>query len=240
MEFRPETWPSLKHYVYLYRDPDTGFVFYVGRGQGNRAFDHLKDESETRKVEVISRLAAAGKSPVIDILRSGMSEDQAKLVEAAVMDLLGLNQLTNSARGNHDGTMGRVSARTIIGSVEANPVEIVHRSILIRINRLYREDMTETELYEVTRGIWKVGPRCQTADYAMAVYRGVVKEVYRIRSWHPAKSTPYTTRTPGPAAGRKEFDGEVAPQEVRAIYIGKSVRDYFKKGMQRPIVYVNV
>jgi hypothetical protein len=108
MEFAPEIISSLKHYVYLYRDPDTGDIFYVGRGQGNRAFDHLKDAGETRKAEVIRRLAFSGKSPVIEILRSRMSKNEAKLVEAAVIDLLGLKQLTNNMRGNHEGTMPKI------------------------------------------------------------------------------------------------------------------------------------
>ncbi len=242
MEFAPEIISSLKHYVYLYRDPDTGYVFYVGRGKGNRVFAHLKDAGETRKVEVIKRLALSGKSPIIDILRSGMSENEAKMVEAAVIDLLGLNQLTNNVHGNHKDTMPRISAKALIEAHHAKPVHISHKVILLRINQLYREDMTRVELYEATRGVWGVSNRCNKAEYAMAVYQGIVKEVYKISSWHEAGSTTYTTRTRADISlpGRKEFEGQIAPSPIRSTYIGKSVRQYFKRGMRSSFVYENI
>ena len=33
---------NLKNYVYIYSDPITEKIFYVGKGKGNRVFDHLK------------------------------------------------------------------------------------------------------------------------------------------------------------------------------------------------------
>jgi hypothetical protein len=44
------------HYVYLYIHPKTDNIFYVGRGKGNRAFQHLKDEAETEKTAIIKEL----------------------------------------------------------------------------------------------------------------------------------------------------------------------------------------
>ena len=34
---------KLKWYVYLLSDPNTNEVFYVGKGKGNRVFDHFKN-----------------------------------------------------------------------------------------------------------------------------------------------------------------------------------------------------
>ncbi len=111
MKFPPEVIKNLKNYVYIYRDPDTGTIFYVGRGKGNRAFSHIDDSSETRKAEIIQRLRAAGKMPIVDILRYGLTDNNASLVEAAAIDLLGVTQLTNQARGSHDNSCGRISAK---------------------------------------------------------------------------------------------------------------------------------
>ena len=55
---------------------------------------------------------------------------------------------------------------------------IVEPTILIRINQFYRQGMSGKELYEATRGVWKVGIRREKVRIAMAVFKGFVKEVY--------------------------------------------------------------
>jgi hypothetical protein len=86
---------------------------------------------------------------------------------------------------------------------------------------------------------------CSIGDnvrYALAVYDGVVQEVYEIAHWDPAGTTPYQTRKFQNAeiAGRWEFVGSVAPEDVRTRHVGKSVRSRFSRGAQNPITYVNV
>ena len=113
--------------------------------------------------------------------------------------------------------------------------------ILVRINQLYRPHMSATELFEATRGVWKVGPRRDKARYVLAVYAGEVVEAYAIEAWQLAGTADYSTR---PAAdvevpGRWEFRGRVADASVRWKYVGRSVRHYLAKGSQNPIRYVN-
>jgi hypothetical protein len=242
MKFPPEIIKELKNYVYIYRDPDTSVIFYIGRGQGNRAFSHINDSSETRKTEIIRRLRKSGKMPIVDILRYGLTDDNAALVEAAAIDLIGMIQLTNQARGFHDSSSGRISAKSLIETAKAKDCRIIHKALLIRINQLYREDMTKQELYEATRGVWPLNlNRCQKSEYAFAVYQGIVREVFQIHSWHPAGTTSYETRQNLSVDGRVEFLGSQAPENIRKQYIGKSVRrPYLKKGNRRPVVYVNI
>ena len=40
--------------------------------------------------------------------------------------------------------------------------------------------MLANALYEATRGVWKVGERREYAHLALAVFEGVVREVYAI------------------------------------------------------------
>ena len=40
--FSPETIEKVGHYVYRLIDPRNGNTFYVGVGQGNRVFEHVK------------------------------------------------------------------------------------------------------------------------------------------------------------------------------------------------------
>jgi uncharacterized protein len=119
----------------------------------------------------------------------------------------------------------------------AKPVLLRHKVILITINTLYRSNMTPLECYEATRGIWVVGPRRHRADYAMAVYQGIVREVYRIEQWYPAGTLAYHTRDASgfQGSGRWEFSGSVAP-EIRDASVGFSVG----KSGQNPMRYVNV
>ncbi len=233
----PEVAAVLKSYVYVYVDPRTKEPFYVGKGKGVRLFSHLADESETEKTARIAEIRQSGLEPVIDILRYGLSDAEAALVEAAAIDLLGKLRLTNQVAGFHDQSFGRINSSEVITMLTAKSITVRHKALLITINKLYRTAMTPEELYEATRGIWVVGERRELADYAMAVYQGIVREVYRIEKWHPAGTLEYRMRdTSGfKSSGRWEFSGAVA-HDIRGEYVGFSVG----RGGQNPIRYVNI
>lgn len=120
--------------------------------------------------------------------------------------------------------------------VQENTLEVRHRAIMININQLFREHMGSLELYEATRGIWVVGQRREKADYAMTVYKGVIREVYRISAWYPAGTLLYKTRDASEFKNTKrwEFEGVVA-EEIREEYLGK----FIGLGGQNPISYKN-
>jgi hypothetical protein len=168
-------------------------------------------------------------------------EETAFRLEAAVIDALGLEKLTNEIRGIDSVRMGRMRLEELVAVYAAPPVDIVDPAILIRINRLFRPHMTDQELYEATRGMWRLGTRREKYPLAMAVFVGVVREVYQIDSWHSAGTTTYVTelhRNPAPA-GRWEFVGKVADEPIRSRYKLKSVAKYFPRGLQSPTVYVD-
>ena len=97
----------LKHYVYVYRDPRDGVIFYIGKGQKNRAFSHLNDDKEGAKSSRISAIRSAGLEPEIAFLAHGLEDEMTALkVEAAAIDLLGLNFLTNDVRGHESAEYG--------------------------------------------------------------------------------------------------------------------------------------
>jgi uncharacterized protein len=199
-----------------------GQISYVGKGQGQRALAHLW------------RL----RSHQIDILAHSLpDENTTYAVEAAVIDTL---KLTNQIKGRHATEFGRAPLKELVFRYAARPVNIREPSILIRVNQLYRPGMSARQLYEVTRGVWVIGKRRETVKYAMAVYHGVVREVYRITSWHPAGTTPYRYRPRADvrAPGRWEFRGAVAEPRIRKRYVGGSVEHLLPTGSQNPIKYV--
>lgn len=111
--------------------------------------------------------------------------------------------------------------------------------IAININQTYREGINASELYDNTRGIWRLDrDRAENAEYAFAVFRGVVKEVYQIDQWHKELSTEYKNRQieNSKMKNRFEFVGKVAQDNIRDKYIGKSLPE---PHAQNPIKYFN-
>lgn len=96
--------------------------------------------------------------------------------------------------------------------------DIKENIVIIKINKSYREGMSETELYDVTRGCWKRKiASVEKADYALAVVYGIVKEVYQIDKWFPAENEVRETIPYNEAvdAGRIIFKGRTANEEIR-------------------------
>lgn len=231
---------QLGYYVYLYVDPRSGKPFYVGKGKSERVFSHLSAHWESKKDEVISELHSLGLEPRLDILAHGLPDEETALrIEAAIIDLLGIDELTNEVRGWRSIQLGRVTLSELITYYAAEHVDIVDPVLLIRINNLYRRGMSDLELYEATRGVWKLGTRREKARLAFAVFESVVREVFEIQSWHPAGTLPYRTRNDAQGSGRWEFEGEVAGAAIRNRYTGKSVERHFARHSQNPIRYVN-
>jgi len=229
---------KLKSYVYVYIDPRNSEPFYIGKGKGSRLFSHLNELIQSKKVRRIQEIRDEGFEPEVKVVRFGLTNSQATLVEAALIDFYGLGKLTNIKSGYHKGTFGLLNSKDVISMFQAEYVEVEEPAILFTINSLYRSGMTELELYETTRGIWKLGKNRGKAKYAFCVTHGIVREVYTIEKWHPAGTLKYQTRPDSESlskTGRWEFEGRIA-FEIRDKYLGKSVG----KGSQNPIRYRNI
>lgn len=242
-ELPPGVSEHLGYYVYMYVDPRNGKPFYVGKGIGNRVLAHFGDIRDSKKTRLIAELKANDISPRLEILAHGLKDEETAFrIEAAVIDALDLNQLTNLVRGWRSLQTGRMTLDELAGFYAAKPVEIKHRALLIRVNKSYRHGMGELELYEATRGIWRLGERREKVEYAFAIFHGLVREVYQVSSWYPACTIPYKTRAfsdSSTKSSRWEFDGKIAPAEIRNLYCGKSIHQYLKYGNQSPTTYVN-
>lgn len=235
----PKVIERLGHYVYIYLDPRDNSVFYVGKGRGDRCLHHLNSKDENSKAQIIKSIRSAGLEPRIDILVHALPSEQVALqVEAAAIDLLGKQNLSNNVGGWNSRNFGRMELDEIISIYDARPVKITEKAILIRINQLFRYGMSSIELYDATRGIWKVGANRKNVCYAFSVFQGIVREVYKIIAWFPAGST-LSTRDDVNDPDRWEFIGNTASEKIRKKYINGSVTHYLKKS-QNPIAYVNV
>ncbi|MFN0278896.1 MAG: hypothetical protein ACKVRN_09865 [Pyrinomonadaceae bacterium] len=118
--------------------------------------------------------------------------------------------------------------------------------LLITVNRLYKPDISPELSYEITRGVWRISERRNKAKYAFAVYKGIIREVYEIDSWHPAQDdsderkkwiADKDIKVDKVTRQRWQFDGHLST-ELRH-YVGQSTAKHQVRGAQNPIKYVN-
>lgn len=142
-------------------------------------------------------------------------------------------------------TVEEVQARLAVEPIG----EISEPCALIRIRDSFPDSASRTaqELYDATRGMWKlnISHAQEKAKYVLAIYGGIVREVYEVSEWLPANSTEY----PAPSQnwkgtddykkeGRIEFVGSIASDAIRGKYLWKSVSHLYKRGNASTVMYL--
>lgn len=225
---------QLGFYVYFLKDPRDDEIFYVGKGVGNRVFNHLacavETDGATEKLARIRDISESGNQVIHYILRHGLTEESAFEIEAALIDFVGMDNLSNLQGGHYSSDYGLKTSDEISAMYEAVKLETDFPAILININKLYKREMTDQELYDATRKAWVIGKRRYNAKYAVATYKGLTREVYEIETWYPIEVR---------NKQRWGFDGHIAASEVRESLRYKSINSYFQKGAANPIKYLN-
>lgn len=91
-----------EYYVYVYIDPRNYEEFYYGKGKGSRKIEHLFDAQDSEKAKRIKEIKKAGLEPIIRVIASGLSEDEAYLIETTLIWKLG-KFTTNLSAGHFAG-----------------------------------------------------------------------------------------------------------------------------------------
>ena len=240
-KFSPDIIKKLKWYVYLLSDPNTGEIFYVGKGKGNRVFDHFKNlNDKDPKTQKIKEIKSQGNSPKIEFLIHGIeNENTIKRIESSIIDLIDKKNLTNKIGGYESSDFGRMDLNQIIGKYSSKKVDIIEKVLLIKLSKTFRYNMSEIELYDYTRGIWIVSEdKRKEIDYVFCVYDGIIQETYKVLDWFPGGST-YSVRDDKEEwkkHERWEFVGNIS-NKMRKKYRHKSVSHYFPPGSRNPVRY---
>ncbi|MEU4424973.1 hypothetical protein AB0F81_30500 [Actinoplanes sp. NPDC024001] len=100
------TGSSKTHYVYLFRDPDTARIRYVGKGTGNRlpgwlkAASEIESEAERRPLKRwIEELRETGREPLVETIPAA-DDEMAQGMEAALISALWDQDIFNKVHGN--------------------------------------------------------------------------------------------------------------------------------------------
>ncbi|SRR6266540_2008054 len=230
----------LKTYVYRLIDPRNGETFYVGKGQGNRVFSHIRAEQNLEgddldnRIKRIREIRLASFEVAHVIHRHGMDERTAFEVEAALIDAYpGLTNIVGGTGGNDYGAM---HAKEIVRRYSAEPAVFRHKALLISVNR----SAAERSLYDATRYAWKISKaKAKQAEVILATMQGLIVGAFVADDWLEATAANF----PGGAEGdgvpsRLGFVGAEAPDDIKKLYVGKRVPDeYRKRGAANPIKY---
>lgn len=183
-------------YVYALIDPRNEKVFYIGKGTGNRVFSHEIEsgksrESEKKKIQQIREIENSGYSVKRLIVNWGLSENEAFVAEATLINLLNRMpdiQLTNEVSGHHvHESLTTEEFELQYGAVPLEKEDIKHSILVIKINKLYRRGMSEEELYDAVRGFWAASLKsieARKVKYVFGVYNGLIVGVYKPDVWH--------------------------------------------------------
>src|SRR5450759_337895 len=83
------------YYVYCYIDPRNLEVFYFGKGTGNRSKSHLLALGKSEMAARIKQIKAGEQEPNIKVIATNLTQEQAFIVEAALIWKSG-KQLVNA------------------------------------------------------------------------------------------------------------------------------------------------
>lgn len=76
-------------YVYALKDPRDGRPFYVGKGTGIRAWEHVMRADRTSKGRRIDQIKCGGNEAIVSVLADGLTELQALKLESELIGAFG-------------------------------------------------------------------------------------------------------------------------------------------------------
>ena len=240
--FSKKTIESIGYYVYGLRKPGTKEYFYIGKGKGNRVFSHVNQEVKTLehdpKFDLIKKMKPLG-GPEIDIIRHGLTKEQAFRIESSLIDVLNVKDLTNKVRGHNADEVGLMTAKNLEAKYKGELLKFKEPAVCFKISVLFNtwtKNMSEDDLYEIIRGNWTVNiKKAKSAKYAIGVSNNLVRGIYKINSWkqiHVGRSGERYKRP------RWRFTGQQATD--LGSKIGCLVTNFKNHKVSGPIFYINV
>jgi uncharacterized protein len=249
-QFTRKTQEELK-YVYALIDPEDNKIFYIGKGITNRVFSHINEAivnpRETEKLETIRAIKKNNQKVKHFIIRHGLEENEAILIESVLIDFLTFKdfaeiaKITNIASGHfsfYQGIKTVEECEILYNCEELKKENVKHKILVININKTFDNKRNRKNdnpvynrpnIYEATRGWWVLdNKRAKNSEYVLAEYGGVIRAIFKPEKW--------LQDTENRGSKRWGFEGtEVSNKEILELYMNKAIPKI--KGMANPIRY---
>lgn len=172
----------MKYYVYQLKDPRQSHPFYIGKGKGDRMYEHLsKDslQSSTRKNNKIKNIINAGLDVEIQLLFDGLTEIEALRREVWAIKMWGRLDLEEGPLTNHtdggEGISGFRFSEESKEKIRSANVGKVHTEESRKLMSESRKGLIKTEEHrkkigDAHRGI-STGPLSEETKRKMSVAR---------------------------------------------------------------------
>lgn len=236
--FKQSVTEALKCYVYALIDPRDNRIFYIGKGTGNRVYQHaqaaITEDSQSVKLSTIREIQNLGLTVRHYIIRHNLTEHEAYLVESTIIDLLTYpafnkeNILTNIVSGHHQWDEEIKTDEEINILYDCPKIEPIpgDKLLLVSLNKSYNQSKASgvyrrANDYESARKYWAISPdKADKIDYILGIYRGVVRIVIDVKNNYPCEVAEDGTVFKKP---RFAFVGDVVQDSP---YLNKDVTDY--------------
>lgn len=200
-KFSNKSIEELGFYVYSLVDPRDGKIFYIGKGCGNRVFQHceaaLQGDEVSLKLNLIREIISLGLQVEHYILRHKLSEKEAFQIESVLIDFLTYPKfnteqiLTNIVSGHHQWDEGIKTVDEINAIYDCERIKINNNEhlLLVSLNRSFDDAKAQgvyqrINIYEKTRQYWAIAKsRAAEIDYVLGVYHGFVRSVIKVDSY---------------------------------------------------------
>ncbi len=250
-QFSQKTQEELKYYVYVLVYPKDNKIFYIGKGISNRVFSHINEAilnpKETDKLEIIRAIKMTNLNVSHFIVRHGLEENEAILLESVLIDFLTFKdfkvvaKISNIVSGHHSFNQGikTVDECEILYNCEELKEEDIQQNVLvININKTFDNKRKKKNsipiyvrpnIYEATRGWWVLDKnRAENSDYVLAEYKGVIRAIVKPERW--------VQDIENRGVKRWGFEGsKITSKEILDLYMNKEVPKI--RGMANPIRY---
>lgn len=237
--FSQSTIENIGYYVYCLFDTRDGKIFYVGKGKGNRVFNHMhcaiEGNGKSEKIATIKDIIKNGKEVGHFIVRYSLDEISALEIESTIIDLLTyqkffmFKKISNIVLGHHAWDRGIRTVDEIEEMYSLAPIynsKIKHKVMIININKSYKRGMSP---YDATRKSWRLNiNRAKKVQYVISDYKGILRAIYKPKQWLQQKNNK-----------RWYFEGEeVTDRKIQNMYLNKLYKGK-RRGQSNPILYIN-
>lgn len=202
-QFSNKVIEELGYYVYALIDPRDNKIFYIGKGCGNRVFQHclaaIQEDDETLKLDTIRAILNSKLEVGHYILRHKLSKEVALQMESLLIDVLTYpvfnteHVLANIKSGYHQWDEGIKTTDEIGVIYECEKINIDSNDkghiLLVSLNRSYDSTKAKIgyqriDIYQKTRKYWSISySRAKEIHYVLGVYHGIVRAVLNVSGY---------------------------------------------------------